>query len=37
MTYISDRIIDIADGKSDEKIIIERQDEIGEIAAGSMR
>lgn len=32
MTYISDRIIDIADGKSDEKIIIERQDEIGEIA-----
>lgn len=31
MTYISDRIIDIADGKSDEKIIIERQDEIGEI------
>lgn len=32
ITYISDRIIDIADGKSDEKIIIERQDEIGEIA-----
>lgn len=32
MTYISDRIIDIVDGKSDEKIIIERQDEIGEIA-----
>lgn len=32
MTYISDRIIDIADGKSDAKIIIERQDEIGEIA-----
>lgn len=32
MTYISDRIIDIADVKSDEKIIIERQDEIGEIA-----
>lgn len=32
MTYISDGIIDIADGKSDEKIIIERQDEIGEIA-----
>lgn len=32
MTYISDWIIDIADGKSDEKIIIERQDEIGEIA-----
>lgn len=32
MTYISDRIIDIADGKSDKKIIIERQDEIGEIA-----
>lgn len=32
MTYISDRIIDIADGKSDEKIIIERQDEIGKIA-----
>lgn len=32
MTYISDRIIDITDGKSDEKIIIERQDEIGEIA-----
>lgn len=32
MTYISDRIIYIADGKSDEKIIIERQDEIGEIA-----
>lgn len=32
MTYISDRIIDIADGKSGEKIIIERQDEIGEIA-----
>lgn len=32
MTYISDRIIDIADGKSDEKIIIERQDDIGEIA-----
>lgn len=32
MTYISDRIIAIADGKSDEKIIIERQDEIGEIA-----
>lgn len=32
MTYISDRIIDIADGKSDEKIIIERQDEVGEIA-----
>ncbi len=32
MTYISDRIIDIADGKSDDKIIIERQDEIGEIA-----
>lgn len=32
MTYISDRIIDIPDGKSDEKIIIERQDEIGEIA-----
>lgn len=32
MTYISDRIIDIANGKSDEKIIIERQDEIGEIA-----
>lgn len=32
MTYILDRIIDIADGKSDEKIIIERQDEIGEIA-----
>lgn len=32
MTHISDRIIDIADGKSDEKIIIERQDEIGEIA-----
>lgn len=32
VTYISDRIIDIADGKSDEKIIIERQDEIGEIA-----
>ena len=32
MTYISDRIIDIADGKNDEKIIIERQDEIGEIA-----
>lgn len=32
MTYISDRIIDIADGKSDEKIIIERQDEIGEVA-----
>ena len=32
MTYISDRIIDIADGKRDEKIIIERQDEIGEIA-----
>lgn len=32
MTYISDRIIDIADGKSDEKIIIERQDEMGEIA-----
>lgn len=32
MTYISDRIIDIAYGKSDEKIIIERQDEIGEIA-----
>lgn len=32
MTYISDRILDIADGKSDEKIIIERQDEIGEIA-----
>lgn len=32
MTYISDRIIDIADGKSDEKIVIERQDEIGEIA-----
>lgn len=32
MTYISDRIINIADGKSDEKIIIERQDEIGEIA-----
>lgn len=32
MTYISDRIIEIADGKSDEKIIIERQDEIGEIA-----
>lgn len=32
MTYISDRIIDIADGQSDEKIIIERQDEIGEIA-----
>ena len=32
MTYISDRIIDIADGKSHEKIIIERQDEIGEIA-----
>lgn len=32
MTYFSDRIIDIADGKSDEKIIIERQDEIGEIA-----
>lgn len=32
MTYISDRIIDIADGKGDEKIIIERQDEIGEIA-----
>ena len=32
MTYISARIIDIADGKSDEKIIIERQDEIGEIA-----
>lgn len=32
MTYISYRIIDIADGKSDEKIIIERQDEIGEIA-----
>lgn len=32
MTYISDLIIDIADGKSDEKIIIERQDEIGEIA-----
>ena len=32
MTYISDRIIDSADGKSDEKIIIERQDEIGEIA-----
>ena len=32
MTYISDRIIDIADGKSDEKIIVERQDEIGEIA-----
>lgn len=32
MTYISERIIDIADGKSDEKIIIERQDEIGEIA-----
>ena len=32
MTYISDRIIDIAAGKSDEKIIIERQDEVGEIA-----